>query len=125
MDKSKIDDILLPVPLEEQERRENKVKSEFWPKMRSFAAQIPFAEDAAAAWYCATDKNTPLKVRGTLFAALAYFIMPIDVVPDILAFIGFTDDTAVLMAALALVSQNITEEHREKAREALSQKTEV
>lgn len=121
MDKTSIDDILLPVPVEEQAKREQKVRDNFWPKLRAFAAQLPFAEDLAAAWFCATDSKTPLKVRGTLLAALAYFIMPIDTIPDILAFVGFTDDMAVITAAIALVSQNITDEHRAKARDALDQ----
>ena len=125
MEKAKIDEILLPVPAEQQAKRERKVREQFWPKLRSFAAQLPFAEDLAAAWFCATDSKTPLKVRGTLLAALAYFIMPIDTIPDILAFVGFTDDMAVITAAIALVSQNITEEHRAKAREALSNAREM
>lgn len=119
MDKSKIDSILQPVPHDKQQDREETVRSEFWPKFRTFASQLPFAEDVAAAYFCATDRNTPLKVRGTLLAALAYFIMPLDLIPDILVFVGFTDDIAVLSATFALVSRHITDEHREKARDAL------
>lgn len=119
MDKSKIESVLLPVPIEQQKSREDTVREEFWPKFRAFAARLPFAEDVAAAYFCATDSKTPFKVRGTLLAALAYFIMPIDLIPDFLAILGFTDDIAVLSAAFALVSQHVTDEHREKARDAL------
>ncbi|MEE9313853.1 MAG: YkvA family protein [Rhizobiaceae bacterium] len=123
MDKSEQDKILLPVPSDKIEARDTKVRVEFWPKFKKFAAQLPLAEDFAAAYFCATDKSTPLKVRGTLLAALAYFIMPIDLVPDILALVGFTDDIAVLTAALTLVQSHVTEEHREKAREAIQTNT--
>ena len=82
-------------------------------------ADVPFAEDLAAAYFCATDTRTPLKVRGTLLAALAYFIVPTDMVPDFIAAIGFTDDLAVLTAALTLVQGHVTQEHREKAVSAL------
>ncbi|MEE9375177.1 MAG: YkvA family protein [Rhizobiaceae bacterium] len=119
MDKSEQDKILLPIPSDKIEARDKKVRLEFWPKFKKFAAQLPLAEDFAAAYYCATDKSTPLKVRGTLLAALAYFIMPIDLVPDILALVGFTDDIAVLTAALALVQNHVTDEHHEKARAAI------
>ncbi len=119
MEKSQIDEILLPVPAEKAAAQEANVRQEFWSKFRSFAGRIPFAEDAAAAYYCATDPNTPLRVRGTLFAALGYFILPLDAIPDIFALVGMSDDMAVLTAAFALVSSHITDEHRQKAREAL------
>ncbi len=119
MNESKIDKILLPVSPEKDEKRDEKIRADFWPKFKKFAIRLPMAEDFAAAYYCATDKNTPLKVRGTLLAALAYFIMPIDMVPDILVFVGFTDDIAVLTAALTMVKTHITDEHREKAKLAI------
>ena len=111
--------ILLPVSIENTRQREKTVREQFWPKLRSFAARVPFATDAVAAYYCATDSSTPLKVRGTLLAALAYFIMPLDMVPDILAFVGLGDDIAVFTAAFSLVQSHVTDEHREKARDAI------
>ncbi len=111
--------ILAPVPLEKTRERERTVREQFWPKLRAFAARVPFAEDAVAAYYCATDRKTPLKVRGTLLAALAYFIMPLDMIPDILAFVGLGDDIAVFTAAFTLVQSHVTDEHREKARDAI------
>jgi uncharacterized membrane protein YkvA (DUF1232 family) len=96
-----------------------RVREEFWPKMKAVAAKIPFAEDALAAYYCTMDRETPLRVRGTLLAALAYFIMPIDVLPDVLPALGFTDDAAVLMMAFQLISSHIKPEHRDAARAAL------
>ncbi|MEM9677018.1 MAG: YkvA family protein [Pseudomonadota bacterium] len=119
MKPSEIDKVLLPVPVEEAEKREEKVRSKLWPKLRAVAASIPFSEDVGAAYYCATDKKTPLKVRATLMAALAYFVMPLDTIPDLLAFVGFSDDLAVLTAAVTLIGAHMTDEHRRKAREAL------
>ena len=57
--------------------------------------------------------------RTTLFAALAYFVMPFDVIPDFLAGIGFTDDAAVIALAISMVAKNIQPEHRARARAAL------
>ena len=95
------------------------VERDFWRKARAVAARLPFAEDLIAAYYCAFDRATPLHVRGMLIAALAYFILPIDAVPDMVAGLGFTDDAAVLAATLKLVASNITEAHRESARAVL------
>lgn len=97
-----------------------RVRDEFWPKMKAVAAKIPFAEDAVAAYYCTLDRETPLRVRGTLLAALAYFVMPVDFLPDVLPALGFTDDAAVLMMAFQLISSYIKPEHRDAAKAALN-----
>ena len=124
MDKSKVDKILLPVPAAKTRARDKKVREQFWSKLRTFAAHIPFSEDLAAAYFCATDSNTPLKVRGTLLAALAYFIMPADVLPDFIAVVGFTDDFAVLSTAFTLIRTHMRPEHREQAKAALQRERE-
>lgn len=100
-------------------RRERRVRRDFWEKFRRVAGRIPFADDLVASYYCAMDPSTPLRVRGTLLGALAYFILPIDAVPDVIAGFGFTDDAAVLAAAISLVSQHITQTHRVAAAKAL------
>ncbi len=84
------------------------------------AARIPFADELLAAYYCAFDKDTPLTVKATLVGALAYFVLPVDAIPDVLPVIGFTDDAAVLATATKLVAGAIRPEHREAARNALA-----
>lgn len=98
---------------------EKTVRQNFWPKLQQNLARIPFAAEVVAAWYCATDVKTPLKVKGTLFGALAYFILPFDVIPDVILGLGFTDDLAVLMTAMSLVKTHITPEHRNRAQETI------
>ena len=100
-------------------RNERIVREGFWQKLLRFAGKVPFSDDAAAAYFCATDPATPSKVKGILLAALAYFVMPFDVIPDFIAGLGFTDDAAVLAMAIGLVAKHITPEHRAKARAAL------
>jgi len=99
---------------------EARIKAGFWKKMKAVAARIQFAEDALAAYYCALDRQTPLSVRAALWGALAYFIMPFDVIPDYLPLIGYTDDAAVLATALRMVASHMLPEHREAARRALN-----
>jgi uncharacterized membrane protein YkvA (DUF1232 family) len=99
---------------------EKTVRAGFWPKVARFAGKLPFAEDLLAAYYCAFDRNTPNQVRFILVGALAYFVMPIDVVPDLLPVFGFADDAAVLAAALKAVSDAIRPEHREAAKRKLA-----
>ncbi|HVU20194.1 MAG TPA: YkvA family protein [Rhizomicrobium sp.] len=100
-------------------RNERTVREGFWQKLMRVAGHVPFADDAAAAYFCATDPATPSKVKGILLAALAYFVMPFDVIPDFIAGLGFTDDAAVLAMAVGLVARHITPQHRARARAAL------
>lgn len=95
---------------------ETLVRKRFWDKLRKTLGRIPFVEDALAAYYCATDKATPLYVRAVLMGALAYFIVPSDVIPDFIAGIGFTDDAAVLAAAMAAVQAALKPAHYAAAR---------
>ncbi len=95
---------------------EQRVRRSFWQKARKTLGLVPFTEDAVAAFYCATDSATPLPIRATLFGALAYFVMPFDIIPDFIAGLGYTDDAAILLAAFTAANSHITEMHRQKAR---------
>ena len=102
------------------ENDEGTLRRNFWRKTRRVAARIPFAEDLLAAYYCAFDRDTPLGVKATLIAAIAYFVLPLDAIPDVLPVLGFTDDAAVLAIAIKLVASSIRPEHRDAARDALA-----
>jgi uncharacterized membrane protein YkvA (DUF1232 family) len=97
-------------------RYERWVRRDFWQKARKTLGRVPFTEDAVAAYLCATDTATPLAIRATLFGALAYFILPFDIIPDFIAGLGYTDDAAVLVGALAVAQTHVTPAHRAKAR---------
>jgi uncharacterized membrane protein YkvA (DUF1232 family) len=98
---------------------ERLVRHCFWDKLRASLGRVPFLENALAAWYCAIDPTTPPRVRAILLGALAYFILPFDLVPDWLAVVGFTDDAAVLALALQAVRAHMRPDHFERARATL------
>jgi len=100
-------------------RDEETVRRHFWRKLKRFAARLPFTEDLLAAYYCALDRDTPFQVRAALLGALAYFILPFDVIPAMMPIFGFADDAAVLATALRLVASHMRPEHREAARRAM------
>ncbi len=104
---------------ETQTDNDSALRRDFWGKLRRVAAHIPFAEDLLAAYYCAFDRATPFQVKATLVAAIAYFVLPFDAIPDMLPVIGFTDDAAVLATAIRLVAGHIRPEHRDAARDKL------
>ncbi|MFN3170509.1 MAG: YkvA family protein [Hyphomicrobiales bacterium] len=110
--------------LDEDERTqfdqdEARVRRDFWVTARKAAGSIPFMDEVVAAYFCALDRETPFRVRGTLLGALAYFVLPLDGIPDFILGLGFTDDAAVIMGVLALMRAHITDEHRAAARKAL------
>jgi uncharacterized membrane protein YkvA (DUF1232 family) len=102
------------------EATEGEVRADFWRTAKRAAARVPFMDEVVAAYYAALDKRTPWKVRATLFGALGYFVMPADLVPDFVALVGFTDDIAVLTAAITAVRPHISADHRKAARDALA-----
>lgn len=101
---------LVPAP-----HHEAIVRRGFWAKLRRTVGKVPFTADALAAYYCALDPRTPLHVKGVLMAALAYFVMPVDLVPDFVAGLGYTDDAAVMLTAVQMLSSHIREDHHDRA----------
>ena len=102
---------------QEQERT---VIRDFWTTFKQFAGRLPFVEDLVAAYYCALDPATPMRVRGILLAALVYLIFRWRYRPLTWLWRGlaFTDDAAVLTAVFGLTS-HIKPVHRAAAARAL------
>ncbi len=107
-------------PAEKLAKDPERVRKNFWIKIKRVVAKLPFAEDLLAAYYCAFDRQTPRHVQATLLGALAYFILPFDFIPDMLPILGFTDDAAILATAMRIVASHITPEHRAAAKAALA-----
>ena len=112
---------LVPVDREKYARDKARVERGFWSKVRRNLGRVAFLEEAVAAYFCAMDPRTPLQVKAILLGALAYFVMPADMIPDFIAWFGYTDDAIVLAAAIRSVAPAIKDRHREKARALLDQ----
>jgi len=104
---------LLPCVIAENQKT---VKKSFWKKFARVVSLIPFAHELLAAYYCSIDPNTPGRVRAILLAALAYFILPMDLIPDFIIGLGFSDDATVLTAAIGVVAGHITDQHKSQAK---------
>jgi uncharacterized membrane protein YkvA (DUF1232 family) len=107
------DRALVPAVMKLNEQR---VDEGFWPKMRRVAAKVPFAKEALSVWYCAKDDDTPLAAKGMMLAALAYFVLPVDAIPDVIVGLGYTDDAAVFTALMAIVGRNLKPKHKQAAK---------
>lgn len=91
----------------------------FWKKVRRYAFRAggKAIYTALLLYYVLQKHDLPAKPRATIIGALGYFISPIDAIPDFLPIVGFTDDIAVLLGALAIAALYIDDGVREKARE--------
>jgi len=93
----------------------------FWKKMGRIAkkAGVKLVYYALLLYYVLSDPATPAKYRMIIMGALGYFILPTDVIPDLLPFAGLADDWAALIAAVSFVASAITPAVKERAKEQL------
>ncbi|EOX4451032.1 MULTISPECIES: YkvA family protein [Vibrio] len=94
----------------------------FWRKMKGSVKKAgeEIAVMGIKSWLAMADSNTSVRHKAILGGALAYFVLPTDMVPDVLAGVGFTDDMAALTLAANSVGNAITKEHEAQAREKLN-----
>ena len=97
-------------------------ENSFWNKIKTVfkSAGREVIEKALWLYYAAQDPKVPLAAKTTIYTALAYFILPVDLIPDFLP-MGYTDDLGVLIAAVSTVSRHITEDVKQKANDTLRQ----
>lgn len=88
-----------------------------WEKLKKFAVNAggEVVEKALQLYYAAQEPETPAWAKTTIFGALGYFIMPLDVIPDVVPGVGFTDDLGILVAAIGAVSMYINDDVKKKA----------
>jgi len=89
----------------------------FWDKMKRYSksAGMKVVYPALLLQYLMKSDEVPLKAKLILSAALGYFILPIDFIPDFAPLVGFTDDVGVLILILRQMAVYITPEIREQA----------
>lgn len=69
--------------------------------------------------YAYQSERTPVWARRIILGALAYLLSPIDSIPDLTPFIGFTDDLGIISFGLVSIACYINNEIREKAKAKL------
>lgn len=74
-------------------------------------------------YYATENPQMPLTVKLKVYGALGYLILPLDLIPDFMPALGYTDDLAALTYTLALIEPYIDEQVRQQARTAFSQLT--
>lgn len=83
----------------------------FIDKVASLAAQAgkEVVKYVLILFYAAQHPDVPIKAKMLIPAALAYFILPLDAIPDVLPGVGYSDDLGVLIAAVGAIMGIITD----------------
>ena len=94
----------------------------FWEKVKKFGkkAGIKVVYTALLLFYCLKDGDVPKWAKTVIIGSLAYFISPVDAIPDLVPVMGFSDDLGSLVAALGIVAMYINDDIKQKAREKLA-----
>lgn len=98
-------------------------KESFFDTIRTHFAQIPFAREALALYFCLTDQSTPIWVKSLIIGGLGYVVMPLDAIPDVVPVVGWSDDLAVIGLIISSIQAHLREEHWQQADEWIKQNT--
>jgi uncharacterized membrane protein YkvA (DUF1232 family) len=86
-----------------------KLKSVSWKDVNAAAAKekLLVLGRISRAYASGQYREVPWKTMVMIVAALAYFVMPIDLLPDLMPITGLTDDVAVLVAVYNAVTVEV------------------
>lgn len=93
----------------------------FWHKLKAVAKKAGYSLLEKALWlyYTAQKPDTPKWAKTAIYAALAYFVLPLDAIPDFIPGIGYSDDLSILASALLSVSLYLDDDVKNTATQKL------
>ena len=97
-------------------------EEDFWSKIKNKikSAGLQLIYKAMQLYYATETPNCPTNVKAGIYAALGYFVAPLDFLPDFMPFAGYTDDLSAILLATMMAQAYIDDEVKEKARQKLS-----
>lgn len=100
--------------------RKNFTEEGFGTKIQKVArkAGIKLVYYAMMLFYTFKADTTSMNDKMLIAGALGYFILPLDLMPDILPMVGYTDDLAAIIAIYKRVKANVTPAVCQEAKDA-------
>jgi len=83
------------------------VEENLWAKLEKSGKKISFARDIVALYNFMKDPLVRWHRKAIVIAALIYFIVPIDTIPDLTPFFGYLDDLGVITALLKYLGSEL------------------
>ena len=87
----------------------------FWSKMKEVAKKIGLKATSYALilYYVLQKKEVPLADKMLITGCLGYFILPLDLVPDIIPAMGYSDDVVGMLFAIKRCMNYVDDEIKE------------
>lgn len=103
-------------PFEKYVRQFSEIQ--LWQKIRKYATSAgqKTVYTALLLYHAYRRKETPLWAKNIVLGTLGYFLTPIDAIPDLTPFIGYTDDIGVLSFGLVTIAAYVNDEVKAKSR---------
>ncbi len=83
------------------------VEEKLWVKLEKVGKKISFAKDLLALYRYLLDNTVGWQRKTVVAAALIYFIVPLDAIPDLAPLFGYMDDLGVIMATLKFLGHEL------------------
>jgi uncharacterized membrane protein YkvA (DUF1232 family) len=95
----------------------------FWGKLKRFAKKAGSSVVYAVLllYFTLQKPEVPMKAKAVIIGALGYFILPLDLIPDVVVGLGYTDDLGALGVALFQVAMYIDEDIKKQAKDKLKE----
>lgn len=89
-----------------------------WKKIKKYSKKAGSSAIYAVLllYYVFQKEEVPKKEKALILSALGYFILPLDLIPDVVAGVGYVDDVSALIAALVRVSMYIDSDVKNQAK---------
>ena len=101
--------------------RQHYSEAGLWDKLKNVArkAGIKVVWLVLVLYYTSTASTTPMSKKSIIYGTLGYFILPIDLIPDVVPVVGYSDDLTALVACVTAVASCITPEVKRQAERKL------
>lgn len=101
-------DIMEEPPTRERfDTRAKYVSDHFEHKMEMAGKKLRFAQDIVALFRYFLDPDVQWYRKFIIVSALAYFIFPLDAIPDIAPLLGYLDDFGVIAAVVKFLGHEL------------------
>ncbi|MCW8804316.1 MAG: YkvA family protein [Ignavibacteriaceae bacterium] len=98
---------------DEVQKKIEYVDENLWGKLEKSGKRISFAKDILALYSYLKDPLVKWYRKAIVVAALVYFIVPIDTIPDLTPFFGYLDDLGVITALLKYLGSELIQYYPE------------
>ena len=93
--------------MEDYKEKEKYVDENLWNKLEKSGKKVSFAKDILALYRYMKDPLVKWYRKAIVVAALVYFIVPIDTIPDMTPLFGYLDDLGVITALLKYLGSEL------------------